>query len=1804
VISNSTISGNSATVQGGGIVSASRLTLFSTIVADNNAPSNADLFNTTFIGKITPSTINASYSLIENDADQINGSNTNNVTGQDPLLDAAGLQDNGGPTLTIALQTGSPAIDAGSNPNAMAYDQRGVGFDRVHNGQTDIGAFEFPNPLKPLDADPAANTVTEEWIRTVGIVAETTDPSIPGVEYSLIVDAGGRFVIDEDTGVVWTTKDLGSGPALHTITVQARDGAGNTSTTDFEIVVANVAPTVTLTGPNSVSQFDTFSYSFTISDPGDLVAVSLSDFSVSAGSLSNLVVTDLGGHGYNREGTVDVTFAAGPATVALNLQVQDPDLALSNSASISVDVADGPLSLVVDTIHDEQDGINAGAISLRDAIQAISTNGTITFDDSLSGQTLKRAPGLQALVITRPMTIDGEDKNITIDADSSNNNDGFDNSVLWIYDGDPASQIPVYLRGLTLTGGYHKDFGGGIVNAESLTLANCTIVDNYGYDGGGIVNIATMSIVDSTISGNLAGNYGAGIYSFDFFGIAPPQLFVQNSTIDGNSARDFEWDDPGNGHGGGLYIQDGNADIYNSTIANNTANQGGGLYNQGSNANIYNSTIADNTANQGGGLVSEGMSSLHSTIVADNTATNSNPDLLKNAGNVAASFSLIENDYDQLDIPDDPTNIIGLDPMLDPAGLLDNGGSTLTIALQSDSPAIDTGSNPTIMPFDQRGLGFEREFNGLADIGAYEFVDPDSDGVESDVEDSAPNDGDGNQDGIPDSAQDHVASLPNAVDQQYVTLVVSTEDAVDPVTLDSVDAVPNPSPTDAPGHVEFPIGFLDYKVSGVTPGAAATITILLPTGTTVNTFYKYGPESANPTDHWYEFLFDGSTGAEILPDRINLHFIDGQRGDDDLTINGVIEDPGAPGFIPNTPPVAQDDNVSVSEDATITFDVLADNGNGADSDAEGNIDLTRTESLTEPGVGLLTNNNDGTFTYDPNGAFESLAVGETGSVNFDYKIEDSFGESATATVTITITGENDGPTVSSAVSATATEDDAAFSVDLLQDAGDPDTSDVLNVDSLTLDSGDASGITVSGNSLSVEPSAYNHLAVGESEIIAYSYNVIDGKGGSVAQSATITITGENDGPVAVADTGNANEDGPAVSINLTGNDTDPDASDDTEILSIDTAGTLGTVTINVDNDSVTYDPNGQFESLAAGETTTDSFSYTVTDGNGGISAATITVTITGQNDAPTVGADNDPVTVNEGDTAENTGMFADIDVSDAIAITASVGTITQDTGANGTWTWSFDTTDGPDDSQTVTVTATDSAGAATTTSFDLTVNNVAPSVAVDNATVTINEGDVASNTGTFSDPGNDTVSITASIGTVTQDDAAETWEWSFNSTDGPDDSQTVTVTATDSDGAITDTTFTLTVTNVAPTVSDATFDVVENAGNGTVIGAVTASDPGDDTLTYTLQSINGEADPALFAFAIDAFSGEITVADSTQLDFETTPIFTLEVTVTDNDGATAVANVTVNLLNQASITGVVFVDADQDGLYDADEMGIDGVIIELLDRFCQQVLDDAGQAVTATTSGGGYYQFEDLGQGTYQIHEIQPTGVDDGAEHLGSQGGVIVANDTMELMLERADASDYDFAEIGQQVASGDTATIGFWQNKHGQALIAQGGTDLASWLTTNFGNVFGNQFDDADGLDVASFYKDQLFKQKGKKSAGPAKVDAQFMAAAFATYFTSGNLAGNVAAGYGFNVSDTGIGAKIVNVGSSGDAFDVADNSDRTIMQLLLATNDLTDQPDYILGFTHIYDHDGDGVIDASEKALRDMANDVYTSINEQGDI
>ncbi|HEV2755038.1 MAG TPA: S8 family serine peptidase [Actinomycetota bacterium] len=251
------------------------------------------------------------------------------------------------------------------------------------------------------------------------------------------------------------------------------------------------------------------------------------------------------------------------------------------------------------------------------------------------------------------------------------------------------------------------------------------------------------------------------------------------------------------------------------------------------------------------------------------------------------------------------------------------------------------------------------------------------------------------------------------------------------------------------------------------------------------------------------------------------------------------------------------------------------------------------------------------------------------------------------------------------------------------------------------------------------------------------------------------------------------------------------------------------------------------------------------------------------NGAPVIARDNANATVDEGQTASNTGTFSDPE-GDAVTLTSSIGTVT-DTGG-GKWAWSFATNDGPTQGQTVTITATDDKGESTSVTFPLVVNNVAPSVTVDPAQVkSIAEGDFVTANATFSDPGwADTYSSVIDWGTPAGDmtDPAST----ATTADGPPQDQgtstgsfqygddgtfDVDMSVTDDDGGTGTDTFTVEVANVAPTALIDLGGATNVNGTPTIIGqsgqpvsfSARSTDPGSDDITATWDWGNGGASP-------------------------------------------------------------------------------------------------------------------------------------------------------------------------------------------------------------------------------------------------------------------------------------------------------------------------------------------------------------------------
>lgn len=133
---------------------AGEVNIIGTIITGNGDTTQPDIFDI-FSDSEDPGTVSSDHSIIGTTSESITvddqGGTQRNV---DPLLGA--LANNGGPTQTMALLAGSPAIDRGPVPVPSFplndNDQRGVGFPRVINGTVDVGAFEVQPPAQPAPA--------------------------------------------------------------------------------------------------------------------------------------------------------------------------------------------------------------------------------------------------------------------------------------------------------------------------------------------------------------------------------------------------------------------------------------------------------------------------------------------------------------------------------------------------------------------------------------------------------------------------------------------------------------------------------------------------------------------------------------------------------------------------------------------------------------------------------------------------------------------------------------------------------------------------------------------------------------------------------------------------------------------------------------------------------------------------------------------------------------------------------------------------------------------------------------------------------------------------------------------------------------------------------------------------------------------------------------------------------------------------------------------------------------------------------------------------------------------------------------------------------------------------------------------------------------------------------------------------------------------------------------------------------------------------------------------------------------------
>lgn len=304
---------------------------------------------------------------------------------------------------------------------------------------------------------------------------------------------------------------------------------------------------------------------------------------------------------------------------------------------------------------------------------------------------------------------------------------------------------------------------------------------------------------------------------------------------------------------------------------------------------------------------------------------------------------------------------------------------------------------------------------------------------------------------------------------------------------------------------------------------------------------------------------------------------------------------------------------------TATGDLSGDDLNGPD-------DAFREDSGTSA-YGSYAVSSTGVWTYTLDNSHPYVNALETGGT-----LTDSFTvlalDGTAATVNITITGSNDRP-IANDDTAAGTENQT-LTIDVL--ANDSDVEDGISSGLTLRDWSVPAGqgtVTAVDNKLVFTPGQdFDHLALGETAVVVASYAVNDPYGVIDTGTATITITGTNDAPVAVDDTATTSEN-EAVIISVLGNDTDADDGHVLTLMSASAPSDKGTATV-VSNE-LHFTPGTSFDYLAQGETEVVTVNYTMRDDHDAESSSTVAITVTGVNDAAVVtGADTGTATESGG----------------------------------------------------------------------------------------------------------------------------------------------------------------------------------------------------------------------------------------------------------------------------------------------------------------------------------------------------------------------------------------------------------------------------------------------------------------------------------------------------------------------------------------------------------------------------------------------
>ena len=555
-------------------------------------------------------------------------------------------------------------------------------------------------------------------------------------------------------------------------------------------------------------------------------------------------------------------------------------------------------------------------------------------------------------------------------------------------------------------------------------------------------------------------------------------------------------------------------------------------------------------------------------------------------------------------------------------------------------------------------------------------------------------------------------------------------------------------------------------------------------------------------------------------------------------------------------PLAQADSATTGRDTPVTIDVLAN-----DADPDG--DPLLLSEVSQPANGTASIQG-GRVLYTPDAGF-------TGVDTFTYNVVDPDGGAGSATVTVTVEeiANPNQPPVARDDTAT-TQIDTPVSIAVLANDSDPD-NDVLSI--IEVGAAASGTAVISGERITYTP------APGFIGSDSFTYTISDGNGGSMTATVRVTVAqAANRPPIAGSDSAVTTVDTPVV-IPVLDNDFDPDG----DPLLLLAAGTPASGTAVVAGIVIIYTPNTGF-------TGTDTFSYSISDGRGGVDTAVVSVRVD-----PLAG-NNPPVAVDDTATTA-TGVAVSIPVlandsdpdGDPLTI-LSIGTPTLGsatisgsnviytppaTGVGGIDSFGYSIGDGNGGTASATIT--------------VTIGNLPnqPPVAVDDAATTTTGVAVSIPVlANDSDPDGDPLTIlsigTPTLGSATISGSSVVYTPSATAVGGID---SFGYSIGDGNGGTASATITVTISNLPnqPPVAVDDFVVVNPVGATIIDVLANDSDPDGDPLSIVSVTAPSSGSATIIGNMV-TYTAAVPFPGTATFDY----------TISDGQGGTATATVTVN----------------------------------------------------------------------------------------------------------------------------------------------------------------------------------------------------------------------------------------------------------------------------------------------------------------------